>query len=133
MKPKNPKYSTALPEIISKTLDALWVLLLSVMGRVIMDMHLDLKSDLDYCAIARIVILTLCIILYGCFYFDFQKHYKYAEEKDKENQKKYLEDKGTERKRIPYYLWQSIHWSHFLLLLIPAGLFVLFLFMRSKF
>lgn len=128
----NIKKKKSIPGIISKTLDALWVLLLSVMGREIMFIHIDIHANWDYNAILKIVVLAFCLVFYAVYYYRFQKYYKIAEEKDKENFKRVNDNLDIERKRINYFLWNRIKLRFLFWFLIPSILLILYLYIRSQ-
>lgn len=126
------KENPSILAIISKTLDALWVLLLSVMGREIMSIHLDIHSEWSYSVIIRIMILIICLFVYSIYYNQFQKAYRIAEEKDKENLIAVNNNSNTPRKRINHYFWISDKRPSFLWFFLFAIFFVVFLYIKSQ-
>ena len=123
------KERPGLPDIIMITLDTLWVLLLSIFARILLDLHLDVHSDFDCNKLLKFSYMISCVISYAILYFKFKKRYELAKDKDKEN---FITTGGGitgMRKRVEYYLWHLLKLRFFFWFLIPFISFILVLFL----
>lgn len=115
------------PNIILNTLDAFWVILLSIVANYLISLELNFKWEVERSIVCKLVVLFFCVISYAYPYFKFKKNYNIADEKDKRNLFDYEQGKTEERHRIDYFLWSSfncrIFWW-FLVFLLLMGCFV---------
>lgn len=110
------------PKTILVTLEAVWVILLSLMGRFMFFVNLDIHGTINLKQIIEFGILFFCIVAYGRAFIQYKGCYEISSEKDKKNFSEWLVDTTIERKRIDYYLWPALDKSKFLFRLL---LFVL--------
>ncbi|MEE3415488.1 MAG: hypothetical protein VZR53_08975 [Prevotella sp.] len=119
------------PKTILVTLEAIWVILLSFMGKFIFSVNFDICGSVDFMQVLEFFLLFIGIIAYGRAFIKYKEHYEISSEKDKKNLSDWLVDSSIERKRIDFFLWPALDKSWFLWHLIIFVLaFVVYLFIR---
>lgn len=126
------KKKDTIPKIFLVTLGAIWVIQLSVIGRFLFSVKLNLSWSVDWMEFLRFCILIISTICYAVSYYHFEKFYQIAKEKDQKNFLKWEKDATIERKRIGYYLWKGINpFLFWIFLLIFVLLFSVYLFIKK--
>ncbi len=117
------------PSIILNTLEALWVILLSIVGNYVMSLKINFCWAIDWVSIFKLISLALCVLFWGITYIRFRDSYNRAEKKEN-----YGETNGKhnrDRKKIDHFLWRIFDSKDFLYLIGGIVFLVLFLILNS--
>lgn len=119
------------PFIILNTLEALWVILLSIVGNYIMSLKINFCWTIDWVCVCKLVSLALCVLFLGITYYRFKESYITAEKKDKENYDETKDKNNKKRRRTPFFFWRVYNVMNFLYLLFGVIFLLLFLYLNS--
>lgn len=115
-----------------------WIIIISLLGKFIYNLELDLYAPFDYGIIFKFIILFFLIVIYSLFYNKYKTAYNISKEKDILNNEKIKNevreksnDTVTARKEWKSFLKDEFNNKNYFLLVVSIILLFLYLYSHS--